>query len=167
MMKSRLQKSGGFTLVEMLVYIAIFLLVAVGSVSYLFSLDDLIAQYRVETDLYRSGTNVLEQVTLSLRQADSFNLASVEDNENGILSVTGGATTTVFTRSGDDLNLTINGINYGNMVEDSVNVTNFTVYRYDTTVGHFVRVKLSLTATVGGITKNITLYDGAVIRGAL
>lgn len=157
----------GFTLIEALVYIAILLTVSAMSVVFLFSLSDIVAEYRVETDLYRSSSNSMEQIILSLRQADTFELTSVEDNENGVLAVSDGATTTVFTRNGTELQLRIDGEDFGNMLRDTVSVTNFTVYKYDTAIGEFVRVRLSLTATVGGVTKDMTVYGGSVIRGAL
>jgi hypothetical protein len=66
---------------------------------------------------------------------------------------------------GDELRLTVNGVEYGNLLQDSVAVTGFTVYKSDTARGTFVRVKLELTATVESVSKSIDLYGGAVIRG--
>lgn len=164
-----LKKNGGFTLVEMLVYLAIFMIVATASVSFLLSLNKFVAQYAVETELYRSSTNTMEQVLLSLRQADIFNGTDsiLYDGINGALSISDGATTTAFVRNGSVLELTINGVNYGNVLSEDVSVTDFTVYEYDLAKGQFVRVRLTLSATINGVTKSSTVYGGAVIRGAL
>ena len=170
MKKKNLKSDKGFTLVEMLVYLAIFLLVSTTSVTLLFSLNDLVDQYRLEAALYRSGSNVMEQILLSIRQADQVDaLNTIEDSPtNGKLSVQNTSTTTEFTFSGGALNLEINGTDYGNMVNDVVGVDDFTVYQYDLTHGEFVRVRLSMTATTSAsTTKSITLYGGAVVRGSI
>lgn len=159
----------GFTLVEMLVYLAIFMLVSTASVTFLLSLNDFVSQYRIETALYKSGTNAMEQVVLSLRQADDVDLLNSITNSpaNGKLAVVNSASSTVFVLSAGSLDMTINGVDFGGVTDDDVTVSGFTVYHYTLTEGEFVRVKLSLTATVNSITKSITLYGGSVIRGAI
>ncbi len=157
----------GFTLLEVLVYLSILIVVSTVAVSLLISLDDIIDRYKVDTALYRSGTNVMEQVVVELRRGDEFNVASsvLNDSATGTVAINNGATTTVMSRVGDELILTVNGVEYGNLLQDSVAVTGFTVYKSDTASGTFVRVKLELTATVEAVTKTIDLYGGAVIRG--
>lgn len=167
MYQNHKQSAFGFTLLEVLVYLSILIVVSTVAVSLLVSLDDIIDRYRVDTALYRSGTNVMEQVVVELRRGDEFNVASsvLNDSSIGAVAVNNGATTTIVSRLGDELILTINGEEYGNLLQDSVIVTGFTVYKSDTTNGTFVRVKLELTATVESVTKSIDLYGGAVIRG--
>lgn len=68
MMKSTAQhRLSGFTLIEVMVYLFILIIVSTASVGLLLSLDDFIYQYKVETALYRSGTNVLEPIVVALR----------------------------------------------------------------------------------------------------
>lgn len=162
--KSR--KKTGFTLIEMLVYLAIFTIVTTASVTLLLSLNNFINQYRIETALYRSGTGVMEQILLSLRQAETVDLLNtiVEDPTQGQLTVETSATTTTFTYTGSELTLTINGDAYGNLITDNVTVDVFTVYHYPIVDGEYVRVKLVLSATLDGISKDLILYGGAVIR---
>ena len=159
----------GFTLIEMLVYLAIFMIVSTASVTLLLSLDDFVDQYQVESALYRSGTNVMEQIVVELRQADQFDAVNsiIETPATGVLAIQNGATTTRFTKSGDDIVLTKNGVSYGNVNTDNVSVVGFTVYRYTTAVGTLVRVHVQLSASVDETTKTIDLYGGAVIRGTL
>lgn len=159
----------GFTLVEMLIYISILVVVSTAAVTFLISLDEFIDQYQVETALYRSGTNVLEQTVVSLRQADTFDALNsiIDDPANGRLGVTAGASTTQLVLDSGRIDLYLDGENYGDLTGDTVTVDSFTVFRYDTAIGQMVRVKVRLTATVGGVTKSETFYGGAVIRGAL
>lgn len=159
----------GFTLVEVLVYLGIFIMVTVASIYVLISLDEIVDRYRVNTVLYRSGSSALEHMVVEMRLADQFNLGGsmVNTATSGALALVNNATSTTFTKSGDELILSINSVNYGNIVDEAVTVDGFTVYQYATTVGTVVRVKLELTATVGSSTKSMTLYGGSVIRGDL
>lgn len=162
-------KKKGFTLVEMLVYIAILVSVATGAITFLISLDDLIDNYTVETALYRSGANVMEHVLVGLREAnqlDSVNTVSL-NSLTGALSLNNDGVNTRFVKVGDELQLTKAGVSQVNMLEGDVIVTGFTIYEYDTGAGTLIRVHLELTGTVESITKDINLYGGAIIRGAL
>lgn len=169
MKKLKLQFGRGFTLVEMLVYVAILIMVAIASISFIISLDRLVTQYRIETALYRSGSSALEQVLVGIRQADSFDALNsvLENNYAGALALTNGASSTIFELDNGQLNLIIDGDNYGSITSNEVTVTEFVVFRHGTSIGDLVRVRLSLSVTIGDATKNITLYAGGVIRGAL
>lgn len=162
-----LQRLQGFTLLEVLVYLSILIVVSTVAVSLLISLDTIIDRYRIDTALYRSGTNVMEQVVVELRRGDQFDVANsvLNNSATGTLAIINGATSTVISKVGNDVTLTINGEEYGNLLQEPVTVTGFTVYKYDTASGILVRVKLDLSATIGSVTKNITLYNAAVIRG--
>lgn len=168
---SAVNRKIGFTLVEMLVYLAIFMILSVGAVAFLFSLKDLVGQYRLETMLYRSGTSVLEQVLLAVRQADQVDLLNTteDDPANGRLTVENAATTTSFTFAAGELELAVNGEDLGSLTLDTVTVDSFTVHHYPLAGDReFVRVQLVLTGTINGTqSKSITLYGGAVVRGAI
>jgi prepilin-type N-terminal cleavage/methylation domain-containing protein len=167
MMKRHLQK--GFTLVEVLVYLAIFVMVTTAATYLLITLNDVVDRYRVNTVLYRSGSSALEHMVVELRQANQFNVAGsvVNTAATGTLAVINNSTSTTFTKSGDEILLSINSVDYGNIVDDAVEVDGFTVYQYNTAVGTLVRLKLELTAAVGSSTKSMTFYGGSVIRGDL
>jgi type II secretory pathway pseudopilin PulG len=164
------KKQSGFTLVEMLVYLAIFMIVSVASVGFMLSLNNFINQYQVETTLYRSGTNIMEQVLLAIRQAEAVDLLNTteDDPTAGALTLVNAATTTAFTFDGSVLAMSINGVDLGDVTTSSVTVESFTVYHYPLSIGEFVRVRLVLIGTIdGAFSKQITLYGGAKIRGAL
>ncbi len=160
-------RSQGFTLLEVLVYLAILIIVSTVAVSLIVSLDEVIDRYKVDTALYRSGTNVMEQVIVELRRGDDFDVANsiLNNSATGTLAINNGATTTVISKVGNELVLTINGKQYGNLLQEPVTVTGFTVYKYATASGTLVRVKLDLSVTIESVTKNITLYGAAIIRG--
>ncbi len=165
----QLHRARGFTLVEMLIYMAILLIVSTASVLFIISLDRLVTQYRIETALYRSGSSVLEQVLVGIRQADSLDVLNsvFENNSSGALALTNGASSTEFVLESGQLNLILDGEEYGSLTSDEVTVTDFTVFHHSTAIGDLVRVRLGLSVTISGVNKDITLYAGGVIRGAL
>lgn len=169
MIGSRSHASLGFTLVEILIYLAILLIVATGAVSFLLSLDDLIDQYTIETSLYRSGTSVMERILVTVRQGSEFDTTNsvINTPASGVLSINDDGVNTQFAKVGNELQLIDAGVNKGNMLSEEVIVEEFTVYQYDLGDGTLVRVRLDLNATVGGVSKDLVLYGGAIIRGEL
>ncbi len=165
----RLTKQSGFTLIELLVYVGILVVVSTASVGFLISLDDVIEQYQLETTLYRSSSNALEQIQVALRRADTFETVGsvLNDGATGALTVAIDGDTTQFVRTGTTLELFIEGESYGSVVDEGVVVDSFTVYRYPTAVGDMMRVELVLSAATDGASKSVTLYTGAVIRGGV
>lgn len=153
----------------MLVYIAIFTVVTTAATTFLLSLNEFIGQYKIETALYRSGTNAMEQILLGIRQADQVDLlnTTLETPSAGKLTVEHGASSTAIALNGGTLELTVDGEDLGSLLSDAVTVNEFTVYHDTLSQGELVRVKLRLTATVNSLTKTITLYGGAVVRGAI
>lgn len=167
-MMTQQSNRGGFSLVEMLVYLGIFLIIVTSSVGFLFSLDRLIDNYQAETLLYRTSTQVLELTALSIRQGDQFDsFASIQSSPaTGRLVLANAATSTSIAKVGDTLELEMNGDAFGNLLPPEVVVTGFTVTNYPQAVGEFVRVQLDLTATVDDVVRSETFYIGAVVRGA-
>ena len=159
----------GFTLVEILIYLAIFTILSTASVAFLFSLKDIVGQYRIETILYRSGTDVMEQILLSIRQADTVDLINTveDDPANGRLVVENDSNTTEFTFTGGELQMVLNGDNLGYLAGDGVTVSSFTVFHYPLGTAQLVRVRVALSGTAGGISKDIILQGGAVVRGSI
>ena len=158
----------GFTLVEMLVYISIFVLIVTSSVGFLFSLDRLFDSYRAETLLYRTSSQVFELATLSIRQADEFDsFASIQfSTSTGRMAVVNTATSTSIAKVGDTLMLMVNGSSYGNLLPPEVVVDEFLVINYPQAVGDIVRLELELTATVGDTIRNERFYMSNTVRGA-
>jgi len=168
--KNSLDKIKASSLIEVLVYIAIFMMVSTASVTLILSLDDFIDQYRLETMLYRSGSNVLEPILLAIRQADDVDLLNTVllTPATGRLTVENVASTTSFTLNAGELGMVVDGTDYGSLTADDVVVDSFTVYHYPLANSEFVRVKLVLTATLNpSVTKTVTLYGGSVIRGSI
>lgn len=167
-MRKQLQQQAGFTLVEVLTYIAILLVVTAGSLSVLFDLDEFIFQLRVQDELFTSGTATMERILTELRQAEAVVLAESEfaSSTAGALGLDNGATITVFSLASSSILVEVDGEEQGAITGSNVTVEGFTVYRYTLTKGELVRVKLKLSSSIDDFEETLTLYGAATIRGA-
>lgn len=157
----------GFTLVEALIYFSILIVMSVGAVTFLFSLQDLFAQYRVKQELFTAGSNVLERATTEIRTSEEVVVANsvIADPTAGAIALDDGAAETVLIFEGDAINVYVNGVLEGSLTSSAVTVEQFTVYHYPATIGETVRFKVTLTATVGSYSVTETFYGGALVRG--
>lgn len=161
----------GFTLIETIVYIAIFVTVSIASVSLLFSLQELTTQYRVKQALLVSGSAVLERTLLEVREA-----WSVVESESILASTTAavltleiaavsGTTTAQIEWVGDVVQLVL-PTGTQQLQRDDVRVDAVTFSAYEANGVEFVRVQLTVSATQRGYTESLTLQGGAIIRGS-
>ena len=157
------KRQHGFTLVEMLVYIAVLMVTAVGSIGLLLSLDNLFAKYRAEQKIFRSATTALERIVYDIRSADSVSASSYLYPGTLSLSIDGDIFT--YATSSDALHVSENGTDIGPLTETGVKVTDFAVYSYSD-VTDFARVRITLSSSYGGITVTETFNAGAVLRGS-
>lgn len=157
------QTSRGFTLVEMIVYIAILMLVALGVVAALLSLDDLLAKYRAEQLVFRSSTTVIERVLHDIRKADTVTAA--DSNNPGTLTLSDDGDSASYSLSSGAVRLAQNGSDVGALTENGVTVSELRFYDYASTT-EFVRMQMTLSATVGESTVTRTFNAGATLRGS-
>lgn len=148
----------------MIVYIAIFTFVSVGSIQLTFSLNDMIAKYRAEQLVFRSATTVLERVLHDVRDAETVSASSYTAPAGG-LTLTGGAATMAFGTTSNAVRVSVGGSDLGALTESGVEVKDLRFYAYSD-VTEFARVKLTLSATVGKSTVTKTFYAGGVLRGS-
>jgi len=162
------KKSGaGFALVEMLVYIALLTIISTSSIALLFSLDDMFAENRANQLVTRGGTIAMERMLYDIRSADivdTFN--STLQSTPGVLTLTRGTTTTEFSKVNGAVNVEVNNVTVGPLTNSSVSVDELRFFMYSNLVTEAVRIKLTLSVTVGETTVTETFYGGTVLRGS-
>lgn len=157
----------GFSLVEMLVYVAILMIVSSGALSLLFSLTDQINTGRAERIVSHSAEVTLERMLGDIRGSVAVNLfSSTLESTPGVLTVETAATSTQFSVSSGAIVVEENGTIIGPLTDDRVTVDSLIFYRYDNSVTEMVRVAMTLSATVGEATVTRNFEAGAVLRGS-
>lgn len=155
----------GFSLVEVLVYLAVTVLVAGALITTFLSLDTVLLRNKTERELTESARASLERIVRDMRLANGVNTSqSTFGVAGGALALTDGATTTRFFVESNTLKMSINGTTIGPVTSKAVTVQSFVVQRYVGVESEMVRVALTLSATSKAASSTRTYYTSAVLR---
>lgn len=165
--KSRTKKiNAGFTLVEMMVYLALLIVISISAVVALISFSDALQSYRTNQLLVRNGIAVLERFQTDVRSAQDVDVVnSTLGVSPGALRVLTGATTTDFTVNGSVITVATNGVPQ-ELTRNTVTVDALEFNVYENVVTEMVRMQVTLTATVGATTRTQTFTTAVVLRGS-
>lgn len=169
MMCVRNNNRRGFSLVEFLVYIAVFTLVSAGALSLLLTLQQLVVRNQVHQDVTQNATALFETALYEIRQAEAVDLGHGSlalETTPGHLVLTRGATTTELYLSGDQAWMVVNGGTAKVLTTDDVTVNQLRFFHYDNGVTEEVRVFLELTAVANDVSVTKRFQTGAVLRGS-
>lgn len=156
----------GFSLIEILVYLAVTVTLAGALVTVFLSLNTTIARNTTERALMEGANVSLEQLSRVIRDADSINAGlSTFASTTGALALVESTTTTRFYLSGSTLMMSVNGADVGPLTSDEVSVGGVTFTRYTGSTTEMVRVGLTLTAIGKASSSTRTFYTSAVLRG--
>lgn len=163
----RYNHRAGFTLVEMLIYLSMVLLFSFGSITALFSLQDILASQKTDRLITATLNTALERMLFEIRQSDGVDTgASTLEATPGVLVLDNDGNTFEFSLVGDELHLLENGVDQGSLSPSGVTVDKLRFYHYDNGRTEAVRVYLEVTATVGDFTQTEKLYGAAVPHGS-
>ncbi len=169
------KKSGGFTIVEMIIYTALFAALSVMLINVLLVMLKSYTQMRASHDFLDSGSVVLERVTREIRGASSIDaVTSVFNSSPGVLKLNttdaGGAAKTVqFSRSAGNVLQMLDSTDgtARDLTGPKISVTSLIFRSMTTTKGKAVRLEMTLQSTRAGATsRTITLYDTATLRSS-
>lgn len=155
--------TSGYSLIELLVYIAIFVFISILLINGLLSVMRTHTTSQAYRRLQHNGELVLERITREVREASNIDTGSVFDTSPGTLALsgtdsTGMARTVTFTLSDGIVQINDNGIS-GNLTSSEVTVTSL-LFR---SAGTGVKVELQMTTASGYIT-TATFYTTVMLR---
>lgn len=165
---SSIVNKSGFTLVEVLIYIFIFILVSGATLGLLFSMNELFVQYKLKQDLISSGTTAMERILLEIREADTIILAesTLASSTVGVIALENNSDTIKIQKNGNQLEIYKNNVFDGLLNKTTVSVIGTTFYHYQLNGVDLVRVKLDLQASGGNQVEVWSVTSGAIIRGS-
>lgn len=162
----KINLKSGFSLVEVLFYISLLVLVAVGSITFLLSLQDLLARQKAERFVSNTASIAMERILFEIRQSNSVNLAgSTLNSTSSVLSLTRDTGTVQFNLATGTIMIT-DSSGVGSLTPPEVVVQNFYAYAYDNGRTELVRVVVQVKSTVASSTINERLEGAVVIRGS-
>lgn len=163
-MQSRI---AGFTLIEMLIYMALFILLSVVAVTSMLSFADSFKMYRAEHALNSQLASALDWLQLDLRNGLAVDMVgSTLSASSSVLMINYIGHDVTYTVSGGVLSRQVDGGTPEPLTQSPVTVGDFTADRYESTETELVRVRL--TASVGTATSTVTeQYEvSSVLRGS-
>lgn len=157
----------GFTLIEVLVYIAVLIIAVLVMVSLFLSLSTVLSRNQVERELSQTAQVTLEKMVRDIRAAAT---ADTTVANQLTLQTIGGATTTQFALSGNSVVMNLNGTNLGTLTSNTVSVDDLVFTKYETLGAELetilVRVALTLSVSTKAASTTQTYYTSAVLRGS-
>lgn len=155
----------GFSLVEMLVYMSVTVVIAGAVVTSFLTLYTTIARNQIQKELNEAAQTSLERIVREVRQSTAIQTgASTFGTSPGVLTLTNGATTTMFSVVNGRLTLTQNGTVLGPLTANGVTITELTFRRYTNSVADLVRVKLTVAVQGREASSTETFYTSSLLR---
>ena len=168
MIASLKDKKIGFSLVEIIVYIAVLVLVSSAAVVTYLTLDDVLVRQKTERELTTAANVALERIIRDIRDAAIVNTVErTLPNEIALDSATG--TTTEFYVSSGQVYADVNNVVLGPLTPSTLVIQGLTFTRYIGTgeiETELVRVALTAHAGSKAASTTKTFYSSAVLRGS-
>ena len=164
----------GFTLVEMIIYVAFFTMLSVLAINATIMVMKSFYTLRINQSISQSATTALERMSREIRNAYNIDTAnSTLGTSPGRLTLLTkdalGALTAVefYTTAGNQINMKVGGVDQGSLMTKTVTVTNLVFRSITTANSKAVKIEMTLTDYRSGISKTVKYYDTIVLRGSM
>lgn len=169
-------KKRGFTLVEMVIYVAFFSVLSIVTVNATIMVMKSFYSLRITQSISQSATTALERMTREIRNAYAVDTANstLTTNPGRLTLLTkddaGALTTVEFYMNNSQLNMKVGGVDKGSLVSKTVTMTNLVFRQATSTNSQAVKVEMTLRDSRDvrlGATKTVKYYDTIVLRGSM
>jgi len=160
--------SKGYSIIELLVYIALFVLISLVVVKSLIYMMKTYSDARSFRTVQQNGELVMERLTREIRQANTVSVAgSAFGSSPGTLSLSGkdnsnAPYTAVASLVNGVAQLTINGVS-SSLSSDEVSISNLTFWNITTATSNAIKLQLTLTTTNAPVVTK-SFYTTVVLR---
>jgi type II secretory pathway pseudopilin PulG len=163
-------KKGGYSLIEMVIYVSLLSAIFLVATNMLLSFSK---SYRTLTALglaEHSAIDSMERITRDLRSATSVDVAnSTLGTSPGVLTLVttsaGVSTTTKFYVQNGVLKVDVNGVYFGPLTLTSASTTSLTFRLLSNTNSDAVKVDMTVQGTVGSVVKSKTYHSTIILHG--
>lgn len=167
----KILKKKGYSLVEIIVYLAIFTTMSVVVINSFITILNSFKETRTNRDLLESGSTVMERISREIRQAKNIDVTnSTLSSSPGVLQLNstdsvGTAQVIKFSITSGALNIYKDGTLTGNLLGQNITVTSLIFRRIVTTNGEAVKIEMTLQDNNSKSLKTINLYNTIILRG--
>lgn len=163
-MKKEHQKVAGYTLLEIIFYIALLAMLSLVIVNSLIAMTKSFRETNILADLQESS-NIIERISREIRKANDINSISTSNLELDTTDEDGNATTVEFLLAGTDIQLLEGGVLTGNINSPKISVTALTFTQIDTARGKAVKITLTTRSNNDVLNRTVEYNDTVVLRG--
>ena len=165
----------GFTLVEMIIYVAFFAMLSIIAVNGTIVAMKSFYSLRLNQSINESATVALERMSREIRNAYDIDLtqSTLAPTSPGRLTLktkdASGTDTTVefYVDGASQLNLKVGGVDNGPLVTKNVTLTNLVFWTITTTNSKAIKIEMTLHDSRAASAKSSKFYDTIVLRGSV
>lgn len=170
-MKFKIKKfNKGFSLVEIIIYLAIFSMISILVINSFITVMSAFNITRTNRDLVESGINSMERISREIRQADSIDVV----NSNltlGILQLNSkdefnNPVVIKISKDSSLLNIYKDNVLYGNLLSQNIILNNLVFRRIETTESEGVKIEMTITDIRSKNNKTENFYNTIILRGS-
>jgi Tfp pilus assembly protein PilE len=174
-MKYKINNKKGISLVETVIYLAIFTMVSILVINSFITVIGSFATTRTNRSLMEAGINSMERMSREIRQADNvdvlnsslngdtLHLNSKDSGENLI--------TIKFSKVNNDLNLykcsglVVCDTFFGNLVGENISLDSLVFRRVITAQGEAIKIEMTLSDIYSKTNKTENFYNTIILKG--
>lgn len=163
----------GITIVEMIIYIAIFAFLSLATVTALITTMKSFNSLRLTQNINQSATTALERMAYEIRNAYAIDATNSTFGVNpGRLTLLtkdsqGNNTTVEFYIASNQLGMKVAGVDQGKLMVASTLLTNLVFTPISTPNSSAVKIEMSLQDSRQETIKTTKFYDTIVLRGSM
>lgn len=158
-----INRTKGFSLIELVVYIAVLSILMVVVVQALLGISSSYSHIALKRSIEESAMTTLERISREIRNAHNGSAGA----SLSLSSTEGGTTVTreFFVDGNQTLRLRENGVDRGPLTKSGIRVTTFSASLMSTSTSKAVKIDLALEATRGEVTEADIFHTTVVMRG--
>ena len=164
-MKNKIRKTkGGYTLIEILFYIALFSVLTLAIINSFITMTKAFKEISIQSDLVQSSL-VIERMSREIRQAYGINSIATSDLKLNTKDELDNNETVRFLLSGSDIQLFENDVLTGNLNTPNIQVVNLSFTQITTVNGNAVKISLSVKSGRDTTNRVENFYNTVLLRG--
>ena len=169
-LKDKTQKKG-FSLIEVLLYVGLFTMLSVMSMSALFQTIKAFNDLRISRDINDSSVRVMERLTRDIKSATAVDIAnSTFSSSPGRLTLStvnasGTLMTVEYYVTGSSIHIKENGVDKGSLMSSKTTVNAVVFYYINTGATLGIKIDLHLSSSRGVVSAIDHFYDTIELRG--
>lgn len=157
---NKINKKNGYSIVEILVYLAIFTSVSILVINLFIVILSSLNNTIVTRKIIESGQISMDRMSREIRQAQSIDISSTSSS-----LVLTGTNTINFKKENNALNLYKNSSLEGNLLGEDVSVTSLVFRPISTVESRAVKIEMTVEYSKGSYVRSENFYNTIVLRG--